>query len=549
MITLRPDQADLKQRVYNDWFIGKQNVLAVLPTGGGKSIICTDVVKDGIEKNLLQTVIAHRNELVGQMSVHLANRGISHGVIASNPTITAIRSEHREKFGKSFINPSAITNVVSVDTLIARKARHEGWARGVNRWIIDEAHHVLKSNKWGKAVAMFPNAQGLGVTATPLRADRQGLGIDNDGVFYSLQEGLNMRQLIQINALSDYEIVCPRSDLDVEEMNVAPSGDWSPKVLKDAAKKSKIVGDVVDAYERYCHARKAIVFATDIETANNIAQDFQTRGIKAASLSSKTPNAVRAKYIAEFKNNTLDVLINVDLFDEGFDVPACDVVIMARPTASLGKYRQMVGRGLRYVPGKTALIVDMVSNVVRHGLPCKNTVWTLDRGTKKAKQEKDPDEIELTTCMNPECAQPYEKFRTECPYCGFVPPIPETQKRTIEQVDGDLILLDKETLKALRRECELETPAAMGSRVAHAGGDFAGKRAVSKQMDKIAAQDELKKTIAIWAGQKRANGLSDREIHKQFFLTSGSTVLDMLSGQNTRKDYDNFNNKIKEWVK
>lgn len=549
MITLRPDQADLKNRIYYDWNMGSRNVLAVLPTGGGKSIISTDIVLDGMHGGLKQTVIAHRNELVGQMSVHLANRDICHEIIASTSTVNSIRSEHRERFGKSFLNPSALVSVVSVDTLIARSDKHINWAREVQRWIIDEAHHVLQSNKWGKAVAMFPNAQGLGVTATPARADRQGLGAHNDGVFHSLQEGLNMRQLIEIGALSDYEIVCPKSDLEVDDNRIAPSGDWSGQTLKNAAKKSRIVGDVVEAYIKHCPGRKAIVFATDIETSNNIAQDFKINGVKAASLSSKTPTAVRTKYIKEFKNNTLDILINVDLFDEGFDVPACDVVIMARPTASLGKYRQMVGRALRYVKGKIALIVDMVSNVMRHGLPCKNTAWSLDRGTKRAKKEKDPDEIELKPCMNPECAKPYEKFRIACPYCGFVPPLPEPQQRSIEVVEGDLILLDKAALDKMRRECELENPADMASRVAHVAGDFAAKGAISKQMDKIAAQNELKETIAIWAGQQRVLGLEDREIHKRFYMTMGQDVLTVLGRDNTRKDYDKFNNQIQGWIK
>lgn len=548
-ITLRPDQADLKARTYQDWRSGVPNVLDALDTGGGKSIIMSDIALDGYNDNLNQTVIAHRNELVSQMSVHLANRGIIHNAIASDSTLAEIRAEHREKFGKSFLNPSSPTSVTSVDTLISRQEKYKKWGSQINRWFIDEAHHVLKENKWGKAVTMFPNAHGLGVTATPLRADGKGLGAWNDGVFHTLQRGISMRELIDIDALSDYEIVCPKSDLEVDESKVAKSGDWSGQVLKKAAKESHIVGDVVSAYVKHAFGRKAIVFTTDIETAGEMAKDFVANGIRAVSLSSKTPSMVRRKYIRDYRNNLIDILINVDLFDEGFDVPACEVVIMARPTASLAKYRQMVGRGLRYVVGKTALIIDMVSNVIRHGLPCKYMEWSLERATKRAKKEKDPDEIELKPCLNSECTKPYEKFRTECPYCGFIPPLPEPQKRTLEQVEGDLILLDKEALERMRRDCELEAPTDIASRVAHVAGDVAGKGQANRQIEKIAAQDELKDAIALWAGQQRAKGYEDREIHKQFYLSSGRDVLSCLSKENTRQDYEKFTTKIKGWIK
>lgn len=549
MTTLRPDQSDLKNRIYRDWQQGARNVLGILSTGGGKSVIMSDIASDFYADGVNQTVIAHRNELVAQMSVHLANRGIIHNAIASDSAVSEIRAEHRDKFGKSLINPSSRTTVTSVDTLIARAEKHKQWAKQIGVWYIDEAHHTLKDNKWGKAVSMFTNARGLGVTATPLRADGKGLGDWNDGVFHTMQQGIGMRDLIDGDALSDYEIVCPESDLQTDDSKLPKSGDWSGQYLKKAAKKSHIVGDVVKSYFRYAFGRKAIIFATDIETAGDMAKDFVAHSIRAVSLSSKTPAAVRRKYIKEYRNNLLDVLINVDLFDEGFDVPACEVIIMARPTASLGKYRQMVGRALRYVKGKTALIIDMVSNVVRHGLPCKVILWSLERATKRAKKIKDPGEIELTACLDPSCAKPYEKFRTCCPYCGFIPPLPEPQKRTIEQIDGDLILLDRETLDKMRKDCELETPSDIANRVSYTAGDLAGRGAANKQIDKIKAQEDLKEVIAVWAGQERVTGFDDREIHKLFYHTLGMDVLSVLNRENTRKDYEKYQQIIRGWIK
>lgn len=295
---------------------------------------------------------------------------------------------------------------------------------------------------------MMPNARGLGVTATPVRADGQGLGREFDGVFDVMHIGPSMRELIQREYLCDYEIVCPTSDLQVKEEEKSASGDWSTQTLRKAAKKSHIVGDVVENYIKFASGRKAIVFATDVETSNEIARKFNDSGIPAASLSAETPTATRDHYIEQFKSGALRVMVNVDLFDEGFDVPSCDVVIMARPTASLGKYRQQAGRALRYQIGKVALIIDMVSNVIRHGLPDKHIDWMLARRDKRGKQTRDPDDIPLTTCAK--CTKPYERFRVVCPYCGHEKPLPNPRSRSVEIVEGDLILLDRATLERMR---------------------------------------------------------------------------------------------------
>jgi DNA repair protein RadD len=544
-IILRNDQQILKNDVNGAWNQGAQNVLAVLSTGGGKSVIVSDIVLDGARLNWQQAVIAHRNELVSQMSAHVARRGIPHRIIGSNATVAQITRQHRVMFGRSFVNPSARTAVVGVDTLIAREDDLKVWAEQTDQWVIDEGHHVLKENKWGRAVKMFPRARGLGVTATPLRADGKGLGRQFEGVFDVMRVGLEMRELIRIGALSDFEIVCPASDLEINEQEVSAGGDWSNKKLRAAAKKSHIVGDVVQAYCKYAYGRKAICFSTDVETAGEQAQQFNAAGISAAALSANTPFNVREKYIEEFRTGKIWVLINVDLFDEGFDVPACDVVIMSRPTASLGKYRQMTGRALRPIPGKIALIIDHVSNVVRHGLPDKFIPWTLARRDKRGAQMRDPDEILLTVCKH--CTKPYERFMTICPYCGMEPPLPEMRDRSIQVVDGDLILLDRAMLEEMRRATEIETPADIAARVGSVAGDFAGRGVMNKQIEKIAAQDRLKHTIAQWAAIERANGRKDREIHKKFFLTAGVDVLSALDGSRSRQDYETLTQTIEGW--
>lgn len=545
VVKLRDYQVELREKIYQKWQTGNKNVLAVLPTGGGKSVIMSTIVLDHHNVNLKCAVIAHRNELVNQMSCHLAKQGIFHKIIGSNSTVAQITRKHRAEFGKSFINPSAITAVVGVDTLIARFDDMKKWGAQIDLWLQDESHHLLKANKWGKALELFPNAKGLGVTATPARADGQGLSFDSDGLMDAIIIGPTTRYLIETGNLSDYEIVCPVSDLNVDNEAVAKNGDWSPQTLRKAAKNSKIIGDVVQNYIKYAGNRKGIIFATDVETADEISKDFNTSGVRCVSLNGKSQTAFREQSIEGFAKGNIQILVNVDLFDEGFDVPSCEVVVLARPTASLGKYLQMIGRGLRPAPNKTALIIDHVSNVVRHGLPDKLRQWSLGRRDKKAKQLKDPEEIPLTTCKS--CLKPYEKFRVVCPYCGFEKPLPAAKSRSIEMVEGDLVLLDKARLEIMRGNTVLENPADICNRVSIAAGPIAGKGIANRQIEKIEAQTNLKNVIAQWAGIERFKGFSDSEIHRKFYLSTGVDVLTALSKENTKQDYENLTTTIRGW--
>lgn len=546
-ITLRDYQQKAVDEVYNSWQRGNRNVCVSISTGGGKSVIMSSIALNFKKQRRNVAVVAHRNELVSQMSCHLARVGVYHRIIASNSTISQITRKHRALFGKSFVSPTELTAVVGVDTLISRYESLKAWAEQISLWECDESHHNLRSNKWGKATDMFKNAYGLGVTATPNRADGQGLGRQADGCIDDLIIGPSMRMLIDRGYLADYEIVCPMSDLKVDDSQLSANGDWSNQTLRKAAKKSKIVGDVVQNYIKYASGRQAIVFATDVETADEISKDFNEHNIKAVSLNGTSQSAYREQSLELFANSKIQVVVNVDLFDEGLDISGCDVVIMARPTASLGKYLQQIGRGLRPAPGKTALIIDHVSNVIRHGLPDIPREWSLDRRQKKAKQVKDPDEIELTVCKN--CLKPYEKFRTVCPYCGHEKPLPEPRSRSIEMVEGDLVLLDHEALERMRRGTMLETPGNVATRVAKVAGPIAAKGVANRQMEKIEAQGELKEAIAQWAAIERSRGFNDREIYRRFYLSTGIDVLSALDGSRSRQDYLTTAERVKGWYK
>lgn len=549
-ITLRPDQHQVKDEIYDNWRNGAQNVVAVAPTGMGKTVLTTDIILDGHNQGLTEIVMAHRNELVGQMSLAVARRGIKHRIIGSKSTIASVIQDHRAELGRSFVNPDAKCSVGSVQTIVSRSDQLRQWAAQVDRWTLDESHHAASGNIWMQAISLFTNARGLGVTACPSRADGLGLGRHADGPFDAMVIGARMRWLIDNSALADYEIVCPKSDLEVDDSDFAASGDLSPKKGRLASQRSHIVGDVVKEYLRYAVGRRTIVFATDIETANDMAKRFEAEGVSAAAVSSKSDAAYRREMIRRFRTGRLLVLINVDLFDEGFDVPGCDVVIMARPTGSLNKYLQMCGRSMRrdpLNPGKIALIIDMVSNWKRHGLPDKFHQWTLDRRDKRSRKASDPDDIELMKCWS--CARPYERVHTACPHCGAHPEDdPDAARgasRTLEQVDGDLVLLDRDTLARLRAAAEIETPEAMEARVSFAAGPIAGRGAANRQREKIAARERLDHSVAQWAAIRRAAGDDDRMIHKRLYLTTGASLLEMQAMD--RADMEQMAQTIEGW--
>lgn len=511
---LRPYQQDVKNEVNDIWRLNPlANVLAVKPTGAGKTVTMASIIHD---HNGPSCAIAHRQELVGQISQALAREDIKHRIIAPQSVIRDIVQAHTRELGQSWYDPSAPAAVAGVDTLLRRADSLAEWMRSVTLWVTDEAHHLLADNKWGRAAELFPNAKGLGVTATPLRADGAGLGRHADGVFDHMVEGPSMRWLIDNGYLTDYRIFAPPSDFEIDDSAIGSTGDYSGPKMRAAARKSHIVGDVVTHYQKIALGKLGVVFATDIEIATDIAARFKAAGVAAEVVSSKTPDRERAAILRRFKARELTVLVNVDLFGEGFDLPAIEVVSMARPTMSYALYVQQFGRALRLMEGKTeAIIIDHVGNVQRHGLPDKPRIWSLDRRERGSRNERDPDMIPTKTCQA--CTAVYEAIYDSCPFCGHYNE-PAGRSRP-EQVDGNLLELDPAVLAQMRGEiARIDSPARTSL-------PKYMRDNIIKQQD---AQSKLRDTIALWAGYQRAAGRSDAESYKRFFWRYN---IDVMSAQ------------------
>lgn len=518
-MSLRPYQSDLSDAIDAAYGPDVRNVLAVLPTGGGKTKIFAHRVAAHTAAGGVAVVIAHRGEIVTQISTALAREGCRHQIIGPASLSRACTAAHMDDLGRSFVVPSARVSVASVDTLV-RMDPATPWFQTVTLWVQDECHHVLAENKWGKACALFPNARGLGVTATPIRADGKGLGRHADGLFDTLCVGPDMRSLIREGFLADYDIACPPSDIDLSHVSVTAGGDFNSDQLRTARRGSHITGDVVANYLKFARGRTGVTFDTDIESATETAAAFRAAGVPAEVVSSHTPDILRRRIMRDLRARTLLMVVNVDLLGEGVDVPAIEVVCMARPTQSYGLYCQQFGRALRPAPGKTrALIIDHVGNVVRHGLPDAPRAWSLDRRERRGSSGP-TDAVPLRSCLNTECLAVYERVLPACPHCGHEPPV--LDRSAPEFVDGDLTLLSPEVLERLRAVTDhLNGPATVPYGATPEVVGAVHKRHWERQQ----AQGALRSAIALWAGWQKKQGREDPETYRRFWHRYGVDVL------------------------
>ena len=331
---LRPYQHQVVGEIYRAWEKGAINVLVQMATGSGKTVVFSKIISENLGYSI---AIAHRVELVSQISLTLARYGVRHNIVAQKSGIREMVAIHMAELGRSYYDQHARCTVAGVDTLL-RLDRNTPWFSKISLVVQDEGHHPLRDNKWGTAASLFPKAKGLYPTATPLRADGKGLGRHADGLMDVLIEGPTMRDLINMGYLTDYRIFAPPSDLDLSTVPLSAGGDFSPPKLRNAVHKSHITGDVVNHYLKIAPGKLGVTFAVDIEAATEIAKEFRAAGVTAEVISSKTPDLLRAAIMGKFRRREILQLVNVDLLGEGVDVPAIEVISMARPTESYALY-------------------------------------------------------------------------------------------------------------------------------------------------------------------------------------------------------------------
>jgi superfamily II DNA or RNA helicase len=380
-------------------------VVLQLPTGGGKTYIAASIAMAARRTAKHVWFVCHRREIIRQASESFEEIGIPHGVIGAG----------RRDLGDRQIK------ICSVDTI----RRHFGKVEAPDFIIWDECHHVA-AKSWAELKARFPNAAHLGLTATPERLDGYGLAEHFDRIIC----GPTTRQLIEAGHLSRYRIFAPTIP-DLRGVRVK-MGDYSKEQLAERMSGRALIGNAVEHYRRHVPEGRAVVFAVSIEASKAIVARFVDTGIPAAHIDSTTPVAQRDAAIADLEAGRIRVLSNVEIFTEGFDLPAIDAVILLRPTKSFSLFRQMIGRGLRVALGKTeTIILDHAGLIFDHGLPDDDVQWTLDG--RRRHEDVDGNRAEkLRRC--PSCSN-IHTWAAECPECGHVY---GALDRSIEEVYGEL---------------------------------------------------------------------------------------------------------------
>lgn len=422
---LRDYQEEAVTNLRHSFQNGNDNVLFVLPTGGGKTFVFCYVSRNAVQLLNNVLILVHRRELLTQASASLKSLQIDHGCIAPK-----LPFQYKP------------VQVASTQTLVNRMHRMT-WRPDLI--IIDEAHHLTLDSTWGKIVNFYPHAKKLGVTATPCRLDGQGLGVHADGIFQDMVEGPTIAELIFKGHLTKPVVYAPPTQLDLSHVKTA-MGDYAKGALADAMDKPMITGDAVKHYKKLCDGEPSIAFCASVKHAEHVAEQFRSFGYRAASLDGSMDGKLRKQLIADLGAGRLNVLTSCDIISEGTDIPIVSAAILLRPTQSESLYLQQVGRVLRKYEGKKrALILDHVGNCLRHGMPDDDREWSLD-ATKRSKKSKE-DQEKASPIKQCEKCYTVHKPAPRCPQCGF---LYQVQERQIEHVDGELQEVDPEEVKRKR---------------------------------------------------------------------------------------------------
>ena len=374
--TLRPYQEDLVKAIEKS-FETHRCVMAQLPTGGGKTVVMGSIVKKYLDMGLSVLCVAHRQELILQGAKHLERW--------TGQKIGIIKAKHK-------YDPKNNLQFGSVQTLSRRllKLRH------FDVIIIDEAHHSV-SNTYLTLLAKYKESKVLGLTATPVRMNKQGF----DHLFEDLVCGVTVAELMRQGHLSEYKVfISPKiistsdSELSDDEKDTAKvekkpkrsswKKDYSSYDIESRNNYNVMVEQLVFNYQDHANNGTCLVFAINIAHSLEIVDAYQKAGISAVHLGANSPDDVRADILEKLARKEIKVISNVGLMGEGVDVPSLDCVQIARPTKSLALHLQMLGRVLRKAKGKEyGIILEHTENTLLLGTPEQDRDWSIFPGFKK----------------------------------------------------------------------------------------------------------------------------------------------------------------------
>lgn len=438
-LSLRSYQSAGADAIHSAFEDGARAVCFTLPTGGGKTVIFTDIARRAATAGTRTAILVHRDTLLLQASRKLYECGVQHSVIAPG---------HRGRYND-------LIHVASVQTLVRRLDHHD-----FDFLIVDEGHHAV-SETYRKIFGRYPEAHVLGVTATPIRTDGQGLEVS----YERLVSGPSIADLIEDGYL--VEPIAFGAVKPVELGNVRTRmGDYDQRQLAEAMDRTEITGDAVEHYRKLCPGAPAVAFCVSVKHAEDVAADFAAAGFRAASVDGSMHVAEIRRRVLGLSDGSIQVLTSCDLISEGFDAPGVVAAILLRPTKSLAVYLQQVGRALRpvYADGFNledrvgrlaaiagsskphAIVLDHAGNCFRHGMADDEREWTLEGRKKRAGSGAGLAVVQVRQC--PKCYACHRPAPS-CPSCGHLYVV---QADEPDVVAGELIQIDKEALRRARRD-------------------------------------------------------------------------------------------------
>jgi len=365
-LSLRDYQQEAKEKIFSQWDV-VDSVMYQMPTGTGKTRLFTSIIRDisvwGLRNNNRPRIliIAHRTELIIQIHRSLNKYHISHGVIAG-----CLKEER---------NLSEPVQIASIQTITSIANRSIANSLSVGFLIIDEAHHAI-ANSYKKLWDFYPGAKKLGVTATPWRMN--GCGFSD--LFDVLVPSMPIADFMKLGWLSPYQYysIPATSNIEISIDSIKDfdrSGDYKVNAMEKALDNDHIRAQLLQSYKSLAYKKKGIIYSISRSHSEHICEQYKNIGARIVNIDSETPEKIREKYVNDFKAGMIDIIVNVDIFSEGFDCPDIEFIQLARPTKSLVKYIQQVGRGLRKNGKKHCIILDNVGMYNHFGLPDTDHPW------------------------------------------------------------------------------------------------------------------------------------------------------------------------------
>jgi len=422
---LRPYQAEAIRQLRIGLGEGYARQMVYSPTGSGKTIMAVGLIKFARLKGKRIAFFVNRKQLVKQTSDVFRANGIPHGILQAENT------------RRTYEN----VMVCSINTVASR-----GLPEGVDFIIIDEAHCVAGTKYYKEIMAQLAGKPIIGLSATPFS---KGLGKHYDSLggplFERMITAANIQELIADGYLVDCDIYAPSEpDMTGVKQQRNPFGemDYSDADVGRAADKPELIGDIVSHWFKHAKNTPTVVFASNIAHSKHIVEQFCAAGVTAEHLDCYGEEEDRDAILGRFQSRETMIVSNCSLLAEGWDAPFCETLILARPTKSLIRYIQMVGRVLRPAEGKTrALILDHSGTVKQLGFPTDDLPLELDDGNPKSSaQKKQSEEREAPlpkAC--PSCSFMKPAKVHICPRCGFVP----EKQNDVQVGEGELVKMER----------------------------------------------------------------------------------------------------------